>query len=360
MGGNSRTSSLFACTLLLLSGMLSSCAFRLISRDGTSHSRSLAVEGGFRKRIPDDIEEAQKYLLRSEQKRAVSIEKKAEARKLRAQHPTVELESSPRAPFNVAKQTIFGQNIIECREFSIEGVKNFEFIGGFTCPKSAPVLGLPEVAFIGRSNVGKSSLLNSLTSMNKKLAITSKTPGRTQLINMFKCSDKGGDIALFVDLPGYGFAKLSRNRQSSISKFLREYFENRGSLRLVVLLVDPRLEAQGLDLGMLQFLQMEQVPHVVVATKIDKISKSNLEENLIVLSSGLGIQQDSILPFSSVTGEGRRALWKIIHDGILGTLDVDYGDDPGLNDNAVEEEDGEGEDGTDIPGTEHLWVNDER
>jgi len=88
---------------------------------------------------------------------------------------------------------------------------------------------------------------------------------------MFRCSDKGGDIATFVDLPGYGFAKLSRDRQSSISGFLREYFEDRGALRLAVLLVDPRLDAQGIDLGMLQFLQNEEVPHVVVATKIDKL-----------------------------------------------------------------------------------------
>lgn len=108
--------------------------------------------------------------------------------------------------------------------------------GSFTSAISVPTYPLPEIAFIGRSNVGKSSLLNCLTGLNKKIAVESKTPGRTQAINLFKCSDKEGDICVFVDLPGYGFAKMSKDQQAGIGVFLSGYLEERGPLKLVILL----------------------------------------------------------------------------------------------------------------------------
>jgi GTP-binding protein len=122
--------------------------------------------------------------------------------------------------------------------------KEYEFLGSYKDVQKTPILSSPEVAFIGRSNVGKSSLLNCLTGANKKIAIVGKTPGRTQCINMFKCADKEGDIAVLVDLPGYGFAKLSRDAQEQISGFLEGYLTDRGALRLVVMLVDSRRDVR--------------------------------------------------------------------------------------------------------------------
>ena len=116
-------------------------------------------------------------------------------------------------PQNFASKTITGETIIECRDFNIDAQREFEFCGGYKNLATLPVYGLPEIAFIGRSNVGKSSLLNTLTGANKKVAIVSQTPGRTQLINMFRCSDHKGKLCMFVDLPGYGFAKMSKSQQ---------------------------------------------------------------------------------------------------------------------------------------------------
>lgn len=151
-----------------------------------------------------------------------------------------------------AKQTIWGQNIINCRTFSIDSKRMFEYTGSYANVQNVPVYPLPEIAFLGRSNVGKSSLLNSLTNLNKDIAIASKTPGRTRCINQFKCADIEGDICTFVDLPGYGFAKLAKFQQEDISLFLKGYLEDRSNLRLAILLVDVRREPQEQDLRMFE------------------------------------------------------------------------------------------------------------
>ena len=118
---------------------------------------------------------------------------------------------------------------------------------------------------------------------------------------------------MFVDLPGYGFAKMPRIQQDEVSRFLRSYLEERGALRLAVLLVDlRRTPAQDLDLGMLQFLQREQIPYVVVATKCDKLRKNELDRSLENLSRDMGILKEALYPFSSVTGYGRRNLLRLI------------------------------------------------
>lgn len=109
----------------------------------------------------------------------------------------------PQPGKNFAQQTIWGQNIIDVREFNVDKPKTFEFLGSYDSLESMPQFPLPEIAFLGRSNVGKSSLLNCLTQQHKALAVVSKTPGRTRLMNLFKCSDADGDICIFVDLPGY-------------------------------------------------------------------------------------------------------------------------------------------------------------
>ena len=159
---------------------------------------------------------------------------------------------NPTAVKNFARQTIWGQNIINCRSFNIESQRKFEFMGSFT--KDVPIFPLPEIAFLGRSNVGKSSLLNSLTDQNKKIAIESKIPGRTRAINLFKCSDHQGPICNFVDLPGYGFAKMSKDMKDDVNEFVRRYLSDRGALRMAVLLVDIRREPQELDKAMVQVI----------------------------------------------------------------------------------------------------------
>jgi len=217
-----------------------------------------------------------------------------------------------------AKQTVWGQNIINCRKFSLDTLKTFSFLGSYTSTKAAPVYPSPEVAFIGRSNVGKSSLLNCLTGGNKKIAVESKTPGRTQCINLFKCNDKEGDIAIFVDLPGYGFAKISKQQQEEISGFLQEYMTVRSSLRLVFVLVDIRREPQELDRAMLKFLEEEGIDCVVIATKVDQLGKNEVSKSLDVLRTAFNLPESQPIAFSSVTGEGRKEVWRALRDCVVG------------------------------------------
>ena len=217
-----------------------------------------------------------------------------------------------------AKTTVWGQNIINCRPFSLDSQKKFTFIGSFTSTKSAPVYPSPEVAFIGRSNVGKSSLLNCLTGGNKKIAIESKTPGRTQCINLFKCDDKEGDIAILADLPGYGYAKISKVKQEQISGFLQEYMVERSSLRVVFVLIDIRREPQDLDRAMLAFLADEGIDCIVVATKVDQIPKTEVNKALDLLRNAFQLPQGQPIPFSSFTGEGRKEVWRAMRDAITG------------------------------------------
>jgi ribosome biogenesis GTP-binding protein YsxC/EngB len=158
--------------------------------------------------------------------------------------------SAPGQSRSFSKKTISGQNIINVRSFNLDAPKTFSFDGSFKSIASLPTYSSPEIAFMGRSNVGKSSLLNCLTGGNKKIAVEGKTPGRTQSINVFNCQDKLGDICKFVDLPGYGYAKISKTQQSEISQFIGDYLIRRGALKLVILLIDPRREVQQYDQDM--------------------------------------------------------------------------------------------------------------
>lgn len=166
----------------------------------------------------------------------------------------------------------------------------------------------PEIAFVGRSNVGKSSLLNGLL-RRKGLAKTSATPGKTQTINFF---DINGKI-YFVDLPGYGFAKVPKALKDEWNRVMTEYLKNREPLRLAVLLIDSRHDPSPLDEHMLDMLEAAETPTLLVATKIDKVGKSRRTAQLNGIRRGLGLDQDAeIIPFSAETGEGVRLLWEII------------------------------------------------
>lgn len=177
------------------------------------------------------------------------------------------------------------------------------FIGTF--PGALPDVGLPEVAFVGRSNVGKSSALNALLGARKAARVSGR-PGRTQAINLFRI----GDAACFADLPGYGYAKVPDAVQEAWKPMIEGYLGDRETLRLVVLLVDARLEAQPMDMALVEGLQAAGVPTLVVATKMDKLSKHQRKPALHKLRSGLGLSADMpLLPFSSKTGDGKDALW---------------------------------------------------
>ncbi len=180
-----------------------------------------------------------------------------------------------------------------------------------TCPEEL----LPEIVFVGRSNVGKSSLINSLTN-RKSLARTSGTPGKTQTINFFKVTLKTSeDIrreVYFVDLPGYGYAKTSKTNRRLWAKFIDEYLSSRRDIKFVCQLIDMRHAPMESDLNSFASLVEKNLPVLVVATKSDKIGKTTRRKHLNTIQNALGVAADSILPYSSVKNEGRLELLDVI------------------------------------------------
>ncbi len=169
--------------------------------------------------------------------------------------------------------------------------------------------GLPEIAFLGRSNVGKSSLLNSL--LNRKgLARTSNTPGRTQSINFFLINES----FYFVDLPGYGYAKVSKTMRADWGKMAEEYLAERGELVLCIHLVDSRHKPTSLDRDLHEWLVYHQKNHIVVATKADKLSNNNLKKSLQEIEESL--PESRIIGYSSQTERGKDELWSEIADSL--------------------------------------------
>ena len=142
--------------------------------------------------------------------------------------------------------------------------------------KKCPTENFPEYAFIGRSNVGKSSLINALTNI-KKLAKTSGKPGKTQLINHFLINES----IYFADLPGYGYAKVSKKSREEFQKFTLKYLENRKNLITLFLLIDLRIEPQKIDIEFMEYCALKEIPFVICFTKADKLKKIEIEENLL-------------------------------------------------------------------------------
>ncbi len=173
-----------------------------------------------------------------------------------------------------------------------------------------PKAGPPEVAFLGRSNVGKSSLINSL--LGEKLAKTSSTPGRTRAINFFAVRRAGRSATelLFADLPGYGYAKLSKEISAEWPKFIEPYLETRPTLALAIVLVDTNIPPQDKDKDLIDWLKFHQRNFVVIGTKADRISNNVLNNSLRTLKHAFGIE--TILPYSTKTGAGRNELWREI------------------------------------------------
>ena len=169
---------------------------------------------------------------------------------------------------------------------------------------------LPEIAFLGRSNVGKSSIINSL--LGSKVAKTSSTPGRTRSINFFEVRwpGKPRPELVFTDLPGYGYAKISREVWQEWPKFIEPYLKQRSSLALCLALIDVNVPPQESDRQLLEFLTAAHRPFLVVGTKCDRLSGNQLKNSLQTLSQEF--QNARVLPYSAKTGAGRDDLWREI------------------------------------------------
>lgn len=190
-----------------------------------------------------------------------------------------------------------------------------EYITSAVSKKTCPEEHLPEIVFVGRSNVGKSSLINSLTN-RKALARTSGTPGKTQTINFFrveiKISENDRREFYLVDLPGYGYAKTSKTNRKLWAKFIDEYLSSSRDIKFVCQLIDMRHPPQESDLNSFASLVEKNLPVLVVATKSDKIGKTERQKHLNVIKNALGVEADSIIPYSSLKNEGRSDLLDVI------------------------------------------------
>lgn len=187
-------------------------------------------------------------------------------------------------------------------------IKKADIYATAVSPSQYPITGIPEVAFAGRSNVGKSSLINSLVN-RKSLARTSQTPGKTRVINFFEVNEE----VYLVDLPGYGYARVSKDEKSKWGKMIESYLYSREELKLVILLVDIRHEPTKDDILMFDWMKATGSQMLVVATKADKLTRNHRNKSLVQIRKTLKMTNDDILlHFSSQTKEGRDELWEII------------------------------------------------
>jgi GTP-binding protein len=187
-------------------------------------------------------------------------------------------------------------------------IASAQFVRSATAPSHYPAARLPEIAFLGRSNVGKSSLINSLLNV-RGLARTSNTPGRTQHINFFIINE----AFYFVDLPGYGYARVPQAVRNEWGPMIEQYLTKRESLALGVLIVDVRHEPQRLDLQMREWMEATGRQYCVVATKSDKLSRPKLAAQAATLRAAYG---PSVIPYSSLTRLGEQDVWRAIRSAM--------------------------------------------
>ena len=185
---------------------------------------------------------------------------------------------------------------------------NLETVCGIT--STLPENDKMEIAFAGKSNVGKSSLINGL--MNRKsYARTSSQPGKTQTINFYNINE----LLYFVDLPGYGYAKVSEKMKEQWGKLIEKYLLNSKQLRIVFLLVDIRHEPSANDRNMYEWIVHHGYNPIVIATKLDKINRSQIQKHIKMLKTGLNVVEGTpVIPFSSMTKQGRDEIWEYIMD----------------------------------------------
>ncbi len=188
-------------------------------------------------------------------------------------------------------------------------VKSAEFITSAVKPPQYPLADRPEIAFAGRSNVGKSSLINTILN-RKRLVKTSSTPGRTQLINFF---DINGEVH-FVDLPGYGYAKAPKRVKETWAPMIEKYIETRETLRGVVMLMDIRRTPREEEFSLVHWLARIQIPCIPILTKADKLSKTKRIKQHRAISEAIALPGEVLIQFSAKTRLGKDAVWKRIDE----------------------------------------------
>ena len=188
---------------------------------------------------------------------------------------------------------------------------NLDIVVGVT--STLPETSFPEVAFAGKSNVGKSSLINAL--MNRKsYARTSSQPGKTQTINFYNINDS----MYLVDLPGYGYAKASEEVKAKWGKMIENYLHTSKQLKAVFLLIDIRHDPSANDRMMYEWMVYQGFAPIIIATKLDKIKRSQIQKNVKAIREGLNVQPGTtIIPFSAETKQGRDEIWKLIDSFVL-------------------------------------------
>ncbi|AIE60934.1 ribosome biogenesis GTP-binding protein YihA/YsxC [Bacillus methanolicus] len=187
-------------------------------------------------------------------------------------------------------------------------INSAEIVISAVKPDQYPSEALPEFALAGRSNVGKSSFINKMLN-RKNLARTSSKPGKTQTLNFYLINE----AFHFVDVPGYGYAKVSKSERAAWGEMIETYFTSREQLKAVILIVDFRHEPTEDDVMMYDFLKHYEIPCIVIATKADKIPKGKWQKHLKITKEKLNLDQnDQIVIFSSETGEGKEKAWSII------------------------------------------------
>lgn len=186
-------------------------------------------------------------------------------------------------------------------------VKNPKFEISAVSPKQYPTNGLPEVALVGKSNVGKSSFVNTMIN-RKSLARTSSEPGKTRLLNFYNIDD----TFYFVDLPGYGYSKMSKQEQEKVGKFTEEYLTKRTTIKLIIFLIDIRHKPSENDRHMYEYVMKSNLPFIVLANKADKIAPTKVQSYVDDMKQELGISFSILLPFSSERKIYQEQVWEHI------------------------------------------------
>lgn len=189
-------------------------------------------------------------------------------------------------------------------------ITSAEFVKSAVLPSHYPPAAMPEIAFAGRSNVGKSSLINTLVG-RKHLAKTSNTPGRTQMINFFTINS----TLSFVDLPGYGFAKVSRTMKKDWGEMIEAYLKNRQNLVMVILILDIRRDPSDDDLSLRDWLEDYRIPYLYILTKADKLSNNQAINRKRIIETILHVSTGTKpILFSAVTKKGKDEIWQLLDD----------------------------------------------
>jgi GTP-binding protein len=186
-----------------------------------------------------------------------------------------------------------------------------EYLASFASLKTLPTTGLPEVAFAGRSNVGKSSLINSLLGRHR-LALTSSTPGKTRTLNFFLVNR----AFHFVDLPGYGYARVSKEQRRNWKTLVEPYLQERPQLCGVVQLIDIRHEPMEGDRELVEWLDFHEMPALIVLTKADKLARGRARASFLKARQILGLDEERVVMFSTKTNQGKDLIWRWIAERI--------------------------------------------